>query len=338
MNIQDVIKNVADILSWDDGGDVTPEIQLKLLRGLDRVFDRFSIDSRKIPTICQVEHTIKSCDTRLSIGKNKQFSLWSSPQTIYYAAWSHKRDSLSCCNDKRHGYGGYCDEPINVICNDGDFHRGYTCKDIDVGRPTTIYYQRGEIVFSTRPHVGDTLILRAKMPFNVQISQCDNACKKPVDWEFDICPSHVFDYATRESILKEAREKFDGCDDWCLKTKAKTCGDECSPPVDVVVTARRSGVDCESEVSNDGDLPDGYGYALTHILAYELRIDAKVSDPQRIDQLKENRNEAIKLLHRSNNDPFPIEQDHTTPWSARHRCDDDCNTNYGAVTRIGGGC
>lgn len=339
VNIKDVIQDVAEILSWDDGEDVTPEIQRKIVRGIKRVFDRFSIDERKIPTICQVEHTIKRCETRLCVGKGKEFNLWGAPGTIYYAAWRHGKPEIGCCDERGHSFAGICDEPIKVVCNDANFHHNYPCKDVDVGRPGTLYYQRGEIIFSSRPQVGDTLILRAKLPFDVNIGDCLDDCKKPDQWEFDICPSHVFDYATRESILAEAKDKFNGCDDWRLHTMAKTCADECSDPVKVVVTPRRVGDCCDNEINSDGELPDGYGYALTHIVAYELRIQAKVSDPQRIAELRENRIEAVKLLQRSNSDPFPRERDYTTPWSARQDyCDDDCDYNDGAVNQIGGRC
>jgi len=335
MTLSEIIEDVACRLYWDDGEEITPEVTKKILRGISRLFDRFSIDGRKLPSICEVEHTITKSDTRLTVGKGKDFNLWGLPQGIYYAAWRHDDKNLRECNGRDGAnFGKLCDEALKVRYNDGDFHYNFQCKDEFYGRPTELYYQRGEIIFSSKPCVGDKLVIRAKMPFDVRIGDCVTP-KSENKYEFKICPSHLFDEETRCSILEEARDKFDGCHDWKLHTRAKPCGNDCADPVNVVVTAELQDKKSGEIVTVNSELPDGYSSIIYDILVYDL---APVAGVEVTPDMKLNRDAAIKLIHRSNDDPVPLERDYTTPWSRRGHYDDDYYDEHGSINTIRGVC
>ena len=325
MNLQEVIVDVSRRLYWDDGEEITPEVTDDILRGIRRILDRFSIDGRKLTSICEVEHTITESKSRLTVGRGKDFDLWGLPDAIYHAAWRYNDDSE--CFSNRGFFNPLCDDPIKVIYNDGDFHYNHVCKEEFYGRPYELYYQRGEIVFSSLPCVGDKLILRVKMPFDVRLSGC--LIKEPENkYQFKINPSHQFDMNTRCSIYEEARDSFDESPDWCLETLAIPCGGSECNPVKVRVTAEPVKKNSGEIISLDSDLPDGYGAALYDLLVYELAPTAGIDTNQ---DMKIKRDTAIQLLHRLNSDPIPLERDYTTPWSRRNGYYDDYYDETGAV-------
>lgn len=321
MILADLIEDIAFRLSWLDGdGSLAPKNRKQIIRGLSRLFDRFSIDGRKIQTTCEIRHTIRSCDNRLSIGKNKEFDVWGSPLKIHYAAWQHGKEKINCLdNDHQTKCIGLCDDPIHVRCDVGDYYYNNPDRGQGYGRPSELFYERGEIVFDCQPRIGDTLLIRATMPFDANISDCPEStiCDEPVI-EFDICPSGVFDYATRQSILREAEDSYDGCKDWSLHTLAIPCGDECAEPVDVLVTAREVYDFCPNKIRfGDLDLPEGYYDTLVKILTYELAPYARIT---RTPEINADNAQAIKLLHRYNAKVQTKEIDYTSPHTHRQHC------------------
>ena len=330
MTLNDIIGDVARRLYWDDGsGEIPPETTNEIVRGISRLFDRFSIDGRKLPTICELEHQIKTHDTNLSVGRGKDFDIWGLPQAIYYAAWRHTECSEHTVS--RGIFNPLCDEYITVRYNDGDFHHNFQCKDEFYGRPSELYYQRGEIIFSSQPCIGDKLIIRAKMPFDVQLGNC---MPRPVEKkpEFHICPSHIFSNEVRQQILEEARDKYVEDKDWCMTTWALPCDNACAEPVKVTVTAKLPKE--HDKVTFDGELPDGYAATIYDILVYDL---APVAGVDITPDIKLNRDAAVKLLHRSNDDPNPIDRDYTTTWAMRGRYYEDYYDESGAAHSGRGG-
>lgn len=338
MKLRDLIDDVAFRLSWNEGdGSLDPKNRAQIIKGLSRLFDRFSIDARKIQTTCEIRHTIKSCGNRLSIGKGKEFDVWGSPLKIHYAAWQHGQKSIRKlkkeCASKCIGLS---DDPILVRCDVGDFYNHNPDRSNSSysynSRPLELYYERGEIVFNYSPKVGDTLLIRATMPFDVDMSDCsDSLVNEPVI-EFDVCPNGMFDEETRESILCEAVDKYDGCKDWVLHTKAIPCGgDECVEPVNVVVTAVEVHEFCPNRIRfGELDLPEGYYDALVKILTYELAPYARITRTQ--DMVSDN-SQAIKLLHRYNEKTQTKEIDYTNPHNIRGG--DTCHYDFFTVN---GGC
>jgi len=331
MNLKDIIGDVSRRLYWDDGEEITPEVTSEILRGIRRIFDRFSIDGRKLTSICEVEHVIRHSKSSLTLGRGKDFDLWGLPEAIYHAAWRYTDESE--CFSGRGFFNPLCDDPIRVHYNDGDFHYNHVCNEQFYGRPGELYYQRGEIVFSSLPCVGDKLILRVKMPFDVRLSGCE--IKHPDNkYQFKISPSHKFDMETRRSIYEEARDKFDESPDWCLETYAIPCGGSHCNPERVLVTAVPVKQNSGEIVTTDSDLPDGYASALYDILVYDLAPVAGVDVTQ---DMKIKRDTAIQLLHRLNADPIPLERDYTTPWSMRGHYHEDYYDETGAA-HSGRGC
>jgi hypothetical protein len=315
MNVQDIVTDVSDALSLGNGCGLDDKEGKRIVRGIKRILDRFSIDARKLPVVCELSYDIETCDTRLSVGREGRFKLWGDPVAIHYAAWKH---GTNCCY-------GLCEDFIKITTDIQDFSRFSDCRDFEYCRPTELFYQSGEIAFNSRPFVGDTLTLRAVMPFDDKLLECDRKDDCGEQFQFKICPDHALSNETREEVLRLAADDFDGNECWKGQYKAIPC--DCADPIDVTVEAIKGQNFCPVEIG-EMHLPPGYYDALVRILIYDYAPYANIPRDQ---FMRQDRNDAVNLLHRSNSRELPKEVDETNYWS--HPCNRERLNIYGVTPR-----
>jgi len=330
VELDTVIQDVADILNWGDGaGCVNPDNKKKIIKGLRRLFDRFSIDSRKLPVLHRLEFCLDRCSNRYAIGPSGDLCAWAVPHTIYYAAWVHKPEcgceTNICCDDHRGSVSGdyfLGDQKIRVNNQAAEFLRDAPDRENYTALPSEMWFQQsapnGEIVFDSIPPKGSNLLIRATMPFDGDLLEQACCPKKPCknpEWEFEVftCGSPV-SRETMDDIVHEARHCFDGCEDWCLKTKAMTCG-PCPVEIEATVTANRiPQIHAHSINAGCLELPQGYYSAIVAILAYDMAPFAHV---KRTPAVITDRALAVNLLHRDNERQIAQDEelDLTVPWN-----------------------
>ena len=318
--LDDFIHNVADKLQVTNGADDVGERERKVIvRGLCRIIDRFSIDSRKIAVVQQLEFPVTRCAARHAIGPTGDFKTWAAPQNIYYAAWKFN-DKCGCnvCDTKSdvQFHGSLGERPIDLVFDVNEFHRCSLNRENSIARPDKMWWQQsvpnGEIVFNCIPLMGDTLMIRAAMPLEMAATS-KKPCHDPDEWEFMVSPSACLCCDELERVMHEAKCNFNGDECWQYCTTASTC-DPCPRELRVTVTARKKPEFYPGPLDNELILPPGYFAILVDLVAHEIHGTIGGSDAK-IGKLVKDKNDSLMLLHRSNERASAQEIDFTLPWN-----------------------